>query len=119
VQARGPVLAPIGGRLDLLLEWRAGPVLIVESKIGAPVDERQIRSYLAYAEYRERPPERPWWVALVTRGLCPVAIRDPRFTGAIRWFQVADALAAIHAPRYPYLLERVLEFMREMPPWSP
>jgi hypothetical protein len=40
-------------------------------------------------------------------------ISDPRFA-QFQWFQVADELAAIQDRRYPYLVEEVLEFMREM-----
>jgi hypothetical protein len=111
---RSQVGVPPYGRLDFLLEQRSGgPALIVESKVDDPVDEGQLKRYLACAGEREHTTGYPWRVALVTRGLFSGTIRDPRFAH-FQWFRVADALAAIQDRRYPYLVEEVLEFMREL-----
>jgi len=98
--------------LDLVLECPAFSV-IIENKVGSTLTKGQLERYLAYAEETDRTK-----VAVISRDRCPVAEEcDHRlFRGPFFWSDLADVWWARRqsvSNRHRYLLEGVLEFMKE------
>jgi hypothetical protein len=112
VPTRSPRPVLSGLKLDLLLECPTLNV-IIENKVGSTLTKGQLERYLAYAEETDRSK-----VAVISRDRCPVAEEcDHRlFLGPFFWSDLADVWWARRqsvSNRHRYLLEGVLEFMKE------